>query len=51
MPPINLLNVPSRDWFDNTRWLRQHSRDTKNTILSKSTELKKVRPADFMRGR
>ena len=49
IPPINLLNVPSRDWFDNSRWLRQHSKETANRVRVVRAAAKK--PADFLRGR
>ena len=49
MQPINLLNVPSRDWFDNARWLRQHSKETANRVSV--VRVDKQKPSDFTRGR
>ena len=48
-PPFNLWNVPSRDWFDNARWLRQHSKETANRATWARVDRQK--PSDFMGGR
>ena len=50
MSPINLINYHAhRDWLDNARWLRQHSKETANRVSVVRAANRK--PADFMRGR
>ena len=50
MPPINLWNYSvTRDWFDDSSWLRLHSRETANRVGAARALQKK--PSDFMRNR
>jgi len=50
IPPINLWNVPSRDWFDNGCWLKPHSNETANRVRVARVAIKYT-PMDFIRGR
>jgi len=50
MPPINQRNYTAhRDWFDNSRWLRQHRSTTANRVQVARVESKK--PIDFIKNR
>ena len=47
MPAINLWTYSAhRDWFDNSRWLRLHSKDTANRVGVVRVAGKQ--PSDFM---
>jgi len=50
VPPLNLPNYHAhKEWFDNSLWLKQHSKDTANRTSVVRAENKK--PSDFMRDR
>ncbi|MEN9755875.1 MAG: hypothetical protein RL755_62 [Pseudomonadota bacterium] len=51
MPPINLLNYSiHRDWFDNGRWLKVHSKETATKARTfRAVNVAKIN--EIMRGR